>query len=71
MKTRFDRLIQTTPDVREEIIKRIRAKLRRGSYKVKAEDIAGKMMEDRLMEEILLSREGGDGRSHQKSPANR
>ena len=46
-------LIQSMPDVREEKVRQARAKLKSGTYRVKAERIAEKIMEDNLLDKII------------------
>ncbi len=54
----IEELIQSTPDVREDKIRRVRQKLKKGSYKVDADRIAQKIIEDNLLEEIYLKQHG-------------
>ncbi len=55
---RLEELIQSAPDVRKDKIEQIRAKLRKGTYKVKAEKIAEKIMADNLLDEVYRRRSG-------------
>ncbi len=49
----LNELIQATPDVREEQVERVRKELENGTYSVKAEKIAGKIIKGNLLDEIL------------------
>jgi negative regulator of flagellin synthesis FlgM len=51
-KSHIDELTQAVPDVRESKVAQIRAKIKSGSYKVKAEKIAEKIIKDNLLDEI-------------------
>ena len=48
----FDELIQSTPDVRESRVAQVRSALENGTYNVKAEKIAEKIIGGNLLDEI-------------------
>ncbi len=49
----LDDLIQATPDVRESIVQRVRQSLENGTYNVKAEQVADKILGGSLIDEIF------------------
>jgi flagellar biosynthesis anti-sigma factor FlgM len=53
---RLETLIQAVPDVREAKIREVRAKLRSGQYGVKAEEIAEKIIGDRLLDDLFQTK---------------
>ncbi|MBP1623993.1 MAG: Anti-sigma-28 factor, FlgM [Acidobacteria bacterium] len=46
-------LIQSTPDVREDKVEKVRQELENGTYNVKAEKIAEKILGGDLLDEII------------------
>lgn len=48
----LDALIQSTPDVRENKVEKIRSAIESGTYNVKAEKIADKILSGSLIDEI-------------------
>jgi len=48
----IEELIRSTPDVRESKIEQVRKRLDDGTYDVKAEKIAEKIIEDNLLDKI-------------------
>ena len=46
-------LIRSTPDIREEKVEQVRNELESGTYNVKAEKIAEKMIRGNLLDEIF------------------
>ena len=48
----LDQLIRAVPDIREDKVEQIRQKLQQGTYRIEAEKIAEKMMQDHMMDEI-------------------
>lgn len=51
--TRFDDLIQSVPDVREDRVEQIRSEIEAGTYNVKAEKIAEKIIGGNLLDEVF------------------
>lgn len=51
--TRFDDLIQSIPDVREDRVEQIRSEIEAGTYNVKAEKIAEKIIGGNLLDEVF------------------
>ncbi len=49
----LDELIRSTPDVREAKVEQVRQELERGTYNVKAEKIAEKIIGGNLLDEIF------------------
>jgi negative regulator of flagellin synthesis FlgM len=49
----LNELIQSTPDIREEKVEQIRRELESGTYNVKAEKIAEKIIGGNLLDEIF------------------
>ena len=49
----LDELIRSTPDVRESRIEQVRRKLESGTYNVKAEKIAEKIIGGNLLDEVF------------------
>jgi negative regulator of flagellin synthesis FlgM len=49
----FDELIQSTPDIRESKVKEVRMQLENGTYNVKAEKIAEKIIGGNLLDEVF------------------
>jgi negative regulator of flagellin synthesis FlgM len=49
----LNELIQSTPDIREDKVASIRRQLENGTYNVKAEKIAEKILSDNLLDEVL------------------
>jgi negative regulator of flagellin synthesis FlgM len=49
----LNELIQSTPDVREEKVEQIRRELEGGTYNVKAEKIAEKIIGGNLLDEVF------------------
>ncbi len=49
----LDDLIQATPDVRESIVQKVRQSLENGTYNVKAEQVADKILGGSLIDEIF------------------
>ena len=49
----LDELIQATPDVREALVERIRQSLVNGTYNVKAEQVADKIIGGSLIDQIF------------------
>jgi len=49
----LDELIRSTPDVREARIGEVRASIESGTYNVKAEKIAEKIIEGNLLDEVF------------------
>jgi negative regulator of flagellin synthesis FlgM len=50
---RMDELIRSTPDVREAKVEQIRSAIENGTYNVKAEKIAEKIMSGSLVDEVF------------------
>ena len=50
---RMDDLIQSVPDVRDSVVDAVRLSIENGTYKVKAEQIAEKMMRSSPLNELL------------------
>jgi negative regulator of flagellin synthesis FlgM len=48
----LNELIQSTPDVREERVEQVRQQLENGTYNVKAERIAEKIIRGNLLDEV-------------------
>ncbi|MBW1839629.1 MAG: flagellar biosynthesis anti-sigma factor FlgM [Deltaproteobacteria bacterium] len=46
-------IVQKTPDVREEKVTLLREKIAAGSYNVSGQEIAGKMLNESLVEDVL------------------
>ncbi len=51
--SRFDELIRSTPDVRESRVEQLRSEIENGTYNVKAEKIAEKIIGGNLLDEIF------------------
>jgi len=49
----LDELIQATPDVREALVERIRQSIVNGTYNVKAEQVADKIIRGSLIDQIF------------------
>jgi negative regulator of flagellin synthesis FlgM len=49
----LDELIQSTPDIREAKVDQIRSAIENGTYNVKAEKIADKMIGGNLLDEVF------------------
>jgi negative regulator of flagellin synthesis FlgM len=49
----LDELIRSTPDVREDKIEKVRKEIEAGTYNVKAEKIAEKILGGNLLDEIF------------------
>jgi negative regulator of flagellin synthesis FlgM len=49
-------IIQKTPDIREEKIASLKEKIATGNYKVSSQDIAGKMLREFLLEEVVTNK---------------
>jgi negative regulator of flagellin synthesis FlgM len=49
----LDELIQSTPDVREAKVEQIRSAIENGTYNVKAEKIADKLISGNLLDEVF------------------
>jgi negative regulator of flagellin synthesis FlgM len=49
----LDELIRSTPDVREERVEEVRRNIENGTYNVKAEKIAEKIIGGSLLDEIF------------------
>jgi negative regulator of flagellin synthesis FlgM len=49
----LNELIQSTPDVREEKVEQVRQQIESGTYNVKAEKIAGKIIGGNLLDEVF------------------
>jgi flagellar biosynthesis anti-sigma factor FlgM len=49
----LDELIQATPDVREALVERIRQSIGNGTYNVKAEQVADKIIGGNLIDQIF------------------
>ncbi len=49
----IDELIRSTPDIREEKVEQIRSAIETGTYNVKAEKIADKILGGNLIDEIF------------------
>jgi negative regulator of flagellin synthesis FlgM len=49
----LDQMIQATPDVREGLVERIRQSLTDGTYNVKAEQVADKIIGGSLIDQIF------------------
>jgi negative regulator of flagellin synthesis FlgM len=49
----LDALIQSTPDVREAVVEKIRQSLESGTYNVRAEQVADKIVGGSLIDEIF------------------
>lgn len=49
----LNELIQSTPDIREAKVEQVRRELERGTYNVKAEKIAEKIIEGNLLDEVF------------------
>ena len=46
-------LIQSTPDIREDKVEKVRRELESGTYNVKAEKIAEKILKGNLLDEVF------------------
>ena len=46
-------IVQKTPDIREEKVTLLREKIAAGSYNVSGQEIAGKMLNESLVEDVL------------------
>jgi negative regulator of flagellin synthesis FlgM len=51
--SQLDELIRSTPDVRESKVEQVRSELEKGTYNVKAEKIAEKIIGGNLLDEIF------------------
>jgi flagellar biosynthesis anti-sigma factor FlgM len=49
----IDELIRSTPDVREGVVERVRRSLENGTYNVKAEQVAEKILGGNLIDQIF------------------
>jgi negative regulator of flagellin synthesis FlgM len=49
----LDELIQATPDIREALVERIRQSIGNGTYNVKAEQVADKIIGGSLIDQIF------------------
>src|SRR5512135_2514107 len=49
----IDELIRSTPDIREGVVERIRLSIQRGTYNVRAEQIADKILGGSLIDDIF------------------
>jgi negative regulator of flagellin synthesis FlgM len=49
----LDELVRTTPDVREQKIEQVRREIEAGTYNVKAEKIAEKIIGGNLLDEVI------------------
>ncbi len=49
----FENLIQSTPDIREAKVEQVRSAIENGTYNVKAEKIADKILGGNLIDRIL------------------
>jgi negative regulator of flagellin synthesis FlgM len=49
----FNELIQSTPDIREAKVEQVRREIESGTYNVKAEKIAEKILTGNLLDEIF------------------
>ncbi|MBP1597041.1 MAG: Anti-sigma-28 factor, FlgM [Acidobacteria bacterium] len=49
----LDELIRSTPDVREALVERVRLSIESGTYNVKAEQVAEKILGGNLIDEIF------------------
>lgn len=49
----IDELIRSTPDVREGVVERIRLSIQRGTYNVRAEQIADKILGGSLIDDLF------------------
>ncbi len=47
------RQLQTIPDVRVDKVTELRAQIENGSYEIKADEIAGKMIRESLLNDLL------------------
>jgi flagellar biosynthesis anti-sigma factor FlgM len=50
------RLLRTSPDIREEKVSRLSNEIKNGTYRVDGAKIAPKMTEDALLNEVLLDK---------------
>lgn len=50
---RMNELIQSVPDVRDSVVGEVRLSIKNGTYNVKAEQIAERMMGGDLLDELL------------------
>jgi negative regulator of flagellin synthesis FlgM len=51
--THLQELIQSTPDVRQPMVEQLRGEIERGTYNVKAEKIAEKIIGGNLLDEVF------------------
>ncbi len=49
----IEELIQSTPDIRQSVVDRVRIDVERGTYNVKAEKIAEKIIGGNLVDEVF------------------
>jgi len=49
----LEELIQSTPDVREDRVNQVRSQIERGTYNIKAEKIAEKIIGGSLIDEVF------------------
>ena len=49
----IDELIQSTPDVREGLVEQVRNSIQNGTYNVKAEQVADKILSGNLIDQIF------------------
>jgi negative regulator of flagellin synthesis FlgM len=49
----LEELIQSTPDVREDRVSQVRSQIERGTYNIKAEKIAEKIIGGSLIDEVF------------------
>jgi flagellar biosynthesis anti-sigma factor FlgM len=48
-------IVQDTPDVRHDKVKKLKKRIERGSYRVDADLVAGRMLEEALMDMLHLT----------------
>jgi flagellar biosynthesis anti-sigma factor FlgM len=48
-------IVQDTPDVRHDKVKKLKKQIERGSYRVDADRVAGRMLEETLMDMLQLT----------------
>jgi negative regulator of flagellin synthesis FlgM len=49
-------MVQKTPEVREEKVAFLREKIASGNYKIKSQEIAGNMLREFLLEEVVTNK---------------
>ena len=49
----LNELIQSIPDIREDKVEKVRQELENGTYNVKADKIAEKILQDNLLDEVF------------------